>query len=298
MINLPEHGRFSYSALPDRPDYSWPGGKRLALYFGINVEHFAYGRGLVHAVSRTGPAPDSRTSAWLDYGNRVGFWRLLEIFDSLELPACHLVNATIPAYAPRIVEAIKQRGDEVIGHARSNSERQGEMWEEDEARLIAQCRDTLKDSFGVAPRGWMSPWMSQSVITPDLLHEAGFEFLMDWPFDDQPAWMNTRNGRLLSVPYSLEVNDSTQIIARQNTGRDFSESLIDHFEELVESSERYPLVCGIGLHTTMVAQPHRLRSFRKAMEHIVNHPLFDRVWVARPGEIFDHYNSLPQDVTI
>lgn len=295
-MKLPHHGRYSYSPITQRTDYSWPEGKRLALYLGINVEHFAYSRGLTHAISREGPLPDPRTFSWLDYGNRVGFWRLMELLDSLSLPACHLVNTAVFDYAPQIPAAIVSRGDEFIGHGRTNAERQGHMWEEDEARLLATVRDQIHAVAGVAPRGWMGPWMSQSDVTPDLLDEAGFRFLMDWPFDDQPVWLRTRSGRLMSVPYPLEINDSTQIVVRRHTGRDFAESIVDQFEELLQSSTAQPLVCGIALHTTMAGQPHRLRALRRALTHLLEHPDFDKVWVTRPGDIYDHCAALPVDV--
>jgi peptidoglycan/xylan/chitin deacetylase (PgdA/CDA1 family) len=293
-VKLPHHDRYAYSPITERVDYSWPEGKRLALYFGVNVEHFAFARGMHHAISREGPPPDPRTFSWLDYGNRVGFWRLLELLDSFSLPACHLVNTSVFDYAPQIPKAIAARGDEVIGHGRTNAERQGQWWEEDERRVLAGIRDDIARVLGTPPRGWMSPWMSQSDVTPDLLDELGFRFLMDWPFDDQPIWLRTRGGRLMSVPYPLEINDSTQIVVRQQTGRDFADSVIDQFEELLERSTDQPLVCGIALHTTMVGQPHRLRALRRALTQILEHRDFGKVWVTRPGAIYDHCAALPE----
>ncbi|MGD9844295.1 MAG: polysaccharide deacetylase family protein [Variibacter sp.] len=291
-MKLPHHDRYDYSALPRRANYDWPGGKRLAVYLGINIEHFAFGTGLGHAVSTELPQPDPRTFSWRDYGNRVGVWRLFDLLDELQLPACHLVNTTIFDYAPEILEPIKARKDEIIGHGRTNAERQGQMWEEDEARLIAQVRDAIAKHSGRAPRGWMGPWMSQSRVTPDLLKEAGFDFLMDWPCDDQPIWMRTRSGPLMSVPYPLEINDSPMMLVRHHTAVDFEQMIVDQFDEMIEQAERQPLVCGIALHTMIVGQPYRLRALRRALKHIVEHPKRDKVWFTRPGEIFDHCASL------
>ena len=295
-MRLPHHDRYDYVPITERPDYSWPEGKRLALYFGINIEHFSFGPGLRHAISTEQPGPDPRTFSWLDYGNRVGVWRLLELLDAYGLPACHLVNTTVFDYAPQIATAIKARGDEIIGHGRTNAEKLGVMWEEDEARTLGYIRDQVERHGGTAPRGWMAPWMSQSTVTPDLLDEAGFRFVMDWPFDDQPIWMRTRNGRILSLPYPLEINDSPQIVVQRHTGEQFAQSIVDQFDEMVEQSERQPLVCGIALHTMVVGQPFRLRALRRAIDHIVNHPLFNRVWVTRPGAIYDHCVQIPEGV--
>jgi peptidoglycan/xylan/chitin deacetylase (PgdA/CDA1 family) len=239
------------------------------------------------------PPPDPRTFAWRDYGNRIGVWRIFDLLDQLGLPAAHLVNTTIFDYAPEILSSIKARGDEIIGHGRTNAERQGQFWEEDEARLIAYVRDQIERHSGQRARGWMGPWMSQSHVTPDLLKEAGFEFLMDWPADDQPLWMKTRSGPIMSVPYPLEINDSPQLLVRRHTAVQFEEMIIEQFEEMLDQSEQQPLVCGIALHTMVVGQPYRMRSLRRALQHIVNHPNRDKVWFTRPGEIYDHCAALP-----
>lgn len=295
-MQLPHHGRYDYSAIVRRPDYDWPEGKRLAVYVALNIEHFAYGAGVGHALSNELPAPDSRTFAWRDYGNRVGVWRLLELLDELGLPACHLLNTAVLDYCPEVLAPILARGDEIVGHGRTNAERQGQWWEADEARMLAEVRERLTAASGRAPRGWMGPWMSQSRLTPDLLQEAGYAYAMDWPCDDQPLWMRTRGGRLMSVPYSLEINDSPQVLVRHHTGEEFATMIVHQFEEMLRQSARQPLVLGIALHTMIVGQPHRLYALRKALAHIANHPLRDRIWFTRPGDIYDHCAALPAGV--
>ncbi|HVI61962.1 MAG TPA: polysaccharide deacetylase, partial [Bradyrhizobium sp.] len=143
-MHLPYHDRYAYSPIIDRPDYSWPDGKRLAVYLGLNIEHFAFGAGEGHLLTVPGVAPDARTFAWRDYGNRVGVWRCLELFDELNLPAAHLINTTVFDYAPRIVDALKARGDEFIGHGRTNAERHSHMWESDEKRFLQDVRDAIE----------------------------------------------------------------------------------------------------------------------------------------------------------
>jgi hypothetical protein len=293
---LPHHDRYAYSAIPARKDYSWPEGKRLAVYIGLNIEHFAFGTGLTHSLSTPLPAPDQRAFAWCDYGNRVGVWRIFELLDELGLPASHLINTTLFDYAPQILAAINARGDEIIGHGRTNAERHGQMWERDEARFLREVRQEIVERSGQQVRGWMGPWMSNSHLTPDLLQEAGFKFLMDWPADDQPVWMKTRSGRILSVPYPFELNDSPQMLVRHHTPQQFEQMLIDQFEEMLEQSRKQPLVCGIALHAMVVGQPYRLRALRRALQHIANHPERHRVWWTRPGAIHDHIVQLPQGV--
>ena len=172
LTRLPDHGRYGYSPIHKRPDYSWPDGKRLAFHFATNIEIFAFGQGLGHAPAAVTPPPDHRGHAWRDYGLRVGCWNVFDMLDELQLPANHLVNSLMYNYAPDIMDRIRARGDEIIGHGRSNAERQGIMWEEDEAALIREVNDTFRRHEGKAPRAWMSPWMSHSTTTPDLLREA------------------------------------------------------------------------------------------------------------------------------
>jgi allantoinase len=293
-MKLPHHGRYEYSAIVKRPNYDWPEGKRLAIYLALNIEHFSFVGGLGHAVSSELPSPDPRTFAWRDYGNRVGVWRLYDLLDELNVPACHLVNTAVFDYCPEVIEPILARGDEVVGHGRTNAERQGQWWEADEARMIAEVRDRIAQRTGRAPRGWMGPWMSQSKVTPDLLKEAGFNYLMDWPCDDQPIWLGTRSGKLMSVPYSLEINDSPQVLVRKHTAEEFGTMIVHQFEEMLRQAEKQPLVLGIALHTMIVGQPYRLYALREALQHIVNHPQREKVWFTRPGEIYDHCNALPE----
>ena len=295
-MKLPHHGRYDYSAIVKRPNYDWPGGKRLAVYLAINIEHFSFVGGVGHSVSSELPSPDPRTFAWRDYGNRVGVWRLYDLLDELNVPACHLVNTAVFDYCPEVMEPILARGDEVIGHGRTNAERQGQWWEEDEKRFIAEVRDRITQQTGRAPRGWMGPWMSQSNVTPDLLKEAGFTYLMDWPCDDQPVWLRTRSGKLMSVPYSLEINDSPQLLVRMHSPEQFGTMIVHQFEEMLKQSEKQPLALGIALHTMIVGQPYRLHALREALTHIVNHPQRDKVWFTRPGEIYDHCAALPEGI--
>ncbi len=284
-MNLAEHHRYDYSALIERPDFDWPGGKRLAFYLALNVEHFAFGGTLGHTPTSLGPPPDPRNFAWRDYGLRVGIWRIFDLADALGLPLCHLINSSVSERFPQIVARIQARGDEIVGHGRTNSERQADLPEEDERALIHEATDVLARIHGVRPQGWMGPWISESTATPDLLKEEGYSYLLDWPADDQPFWMRTRSGPILGVPYPIEINDSPTMLSRMQSATDFSQMIIDQFETMLEFSAQHPLVCGVSLHTFVVGQPFRYTQLRKALNHIVHHPARDRVWFTRPGEI-------------
>ena len=132
MQPLKTHGRYGYSAIMRRPDFSWPEGRRLAVYIGFNIEHFEFGSGLGAALGPKTPEPDVLNYSWRDYGNRVGVWRCLELFEALKLPVGALINTALYDYCPEVIEAFVKRGDELIGPGHTNSERQGDMKVEDE----------------------------------------------------------------------------------------------------------------------------------------------------------------------
>ena len=156
-MTLPHHVRFDYSAIHDRSDHDWPGGRRLAVYIGVNLEHFAFGEGQGAELAPGGPQPDVLNYAWRDYGNRVGAWRLIDLLDALDLPATVLVNSTVYDHAPGLMAAHRARGDEIAGHVRTNSERQSEMDEPAEAAMIAEATSVLATAESRAPSGWLSP---------------------------------------------------------------------------------------------------------------------------------------------
>ena len=143
------------------------------------------------------------------------------------------------------------------------------------------------------PAGWLGPWIAESSVTLDLLKEAGYRYVLDWPCDDQPIWMETRSGPLLSMPYPLETNDSPAMLTRRHSASEFYEMAMDQFEEMLRLSETQPLVCGISFHTFVVGQPFRLRMLRRLLRNIVEHPQAERIWFTRPTDIADHIEALP-----
>jgi peptidoglycan/xylan/chitin deacetylase (PgdA/CDA1 family) len=291
-MRLRTHDRYDYVPLRGRADYTWPNGRRLAVYFALNLEHFSYGEGLGAELAPGGPQPDVLNFAWRDYGNRVGAWYMLDAFDALELPMAALVNSSLYDYAPSLVEACRARGDEIVGHGRTNAERQGILDEEAERFLIAEATTRLAKEEGRAPAGWLGPWISHSHVTPDLLAEAGYSYLLDWCMDDQPVWFRCRNGkRILSVPYPQEVNDIPQIVGRKIGGDAFADIIVDQFDEMLELSRQRPLVMGVALHAYLVGQPHRLRHLKRALRHIARHR--GEIWLTTPGAVAEHCAALP-----
>jgi peptidoglycan/xylan/chitin deacetylase (PgdA/CDA1 family) len=281
---LRTHGRYDYSPIVARSARAWPNGCGLAVYVALNVEQYAFGEGLVEDLVPGIPAPDVLNNSWREYGNRVGAWRLLELFKSLSMPVTLLVNSELYATCPSLVAAFREAGAEVASHGRTNSENHAGLSEADERALIGEVTRTIAQHEGRAPAGWLSPWIAETDLTPDLLHEAGYRYLLDWCMDDQPVWMKTRRGRLLAVPYPQELNDSAAIIGRQVDAHEFATMIVDQFDEMLEQSQRgTALVMGISLHSMIAGQPFRIRALRRALQHIASHR--ERCWLTTAGAI-------------
>lgn len=288
------HGRFDYSAIGERMRFQWPGGAKLAFYIGCNLEHFAFGEGLGAALvpsSWASEQPDVPNYTWREYGNRVGVWRCLDLFDDLSLPVGALVNTAMYDHCPQVVMAFAERGDELIAHGHTNAERQGGWPPDEERALLAHCRERMRQAHGRAPQGWLSPWISESALTPDLLHETGYRYTLNWSHDDQPVPMRTRGGGTLwSVPYPQELNDIPMIVARQMDGKDFAQMIVDQFDEMLALTQRDDdapsLVMGLALHPYLVGQPYRLRHLRRALQHVASHAGRE-LWITTPGAIVD-----------
>jgi len=291
---LPTHGRYEYSNITTRPSYTWPGGRTLAVYVALNIEAFGFGIGKGIAIAPPDQAQSHSIYSWRDYGNRVGIWRIFDMLDELGMPAEAQMNTAIYDVAPDIPLRLRARGDEILGHGITNSHEQQQLGEDAERDMIAEVTATIARQEGVRPVGWMSPWLSNSAVTLDLLQEAGYRYVMDWTMDDQPVWIRTRKGRVLAMPYPIEVNDTRGIVWYHYTADEFADMIIDQFDEMLAQSARQPLVCPISLHPFVVGRPYRLRRLRRAFEHIIAHR--DRIWLTRPRDICGHVESLPRGI--
>ena len=293
---LKTHGRYPYSSLPTRTKYEWPNGAKLAVYVAMNIEAFSYGEGKGAAIAPPEQATSHSIFSWRDYGNRVGFWRLMDMFDELKIPLEHQINTAIYEECPDIPIRIRNRGDEFLGHGYTNSEEQEGLSEKDERAMIRACTSTIRENEGKSPTGWMSPWLSNNESTMDILQEEGYRYVMDWTMDDQPVWLKTKNGRILSMPYPVEANDNRGIVWYRYTSADFTDMLIDNFDEMLEQTNKdgHPLVCPISLHPFVVGRPYRIRQLRRAFEHILKS--HSKIWLTTPGEICKHVESLPDGV--
>jgi len=296
MTRPPDFKRISFSAIGSRSDFCWPEGKRLACYLALNLEHFIYGEGGVD-LDRTSQPPNLRSYLWREYGNRVGVWRLLDLFDDLGFPLGVIANTAVYDHAPEILAAHRARGDEIIGHGITNSKPLAAMDEAEERQLVQDVTARLTKEEGKPPQGWLSPYLAPSERTPDLLAEYGYDYTLDFGMmDDQPFWCETTPSNkdtpepMLCLPYPIEMNDQPAMVFRRDTPDQFFSAAIDQFDEMRRTSSTYPQVFVLSLHSFIAGQPHRLKHLRRLLEHIQAHE--KDVWITKPGEVAKHYRQL------
>jgi allantoinase len=282
-----DHSFYDYSPITDRPRRELPDGKRLAVWIGLNIEHYAYGQPAISLAQFTAElVPDPLNYGWRDYGPRVGVWRLIELLDRFGVRASAIVNTDVFERYPQIVAAGRERGWAWVGHGQSNSRWHVGMERDDEAAFLRSIVEAFESATGGRPRGWLGPALTSTMNTTELLAELGFDYTLDWANDDQPYAMNVPSGRLLSVPYSSEVNDIPAFVLHHHTGEQFAQAVIDQFDVLYEEGASSLRVMGIGIHPFLVGQPFRAKHFARALEHIAGH---DDVWLATSDEITAWY---------
>ncbi len=281
--------RLAYSAIKDRPRLSLPKGGRLVVWVIINVEEWnprePMPRTVLTPPAGGSPEPDVPNWAWHEYGNRVGFWRMLEIFDRLHLPAALAINGSAIRTYEAISVAARERGWEFMGHGFGQKNMQKVP---DERVDIAKTTDAIRQFIGRPPRGWLGPGLTETWETPDILAEEGYEYVCDWVLDDQPVVLKTRTRPLISVPYTQECNDVAMMLIQHHKASEYRDRAIDQFEQLYADAEQSARVMALVAHPYIMGVPHRLRYFREALEHVQARPavLF---WTGE--QILDWYRS-------
>lgn len=276
MPDLGPFPYFPYSALPDRKPVRWPNGANVALWVVPNIEHF-------HLELGPG-APDVRNFSRRDYGNRVGVWRLMDTLSRHGIRGTVALNGEIAHHYPRIMEGCANLGWELMGHGLTNSSMLSGLPKDEERRVIIETRTAIK-GVGQRMRGWLGPGLTETWATLDLLREAGVEYVADWVNDDLPYRMN--NG-LVSIPYSIELNDMPLFNTPSISIQDFYGRICETFDVLYAEGATHPRVMCIALHPFLIGVPHRIRWLDRALAYIRGH---DRVWLATGGEIIEAWKA-------
>ncbi|YAF95581.1 MAG: polysaccharide deacetylase family protein [Nodularia sp. CChRGM 3473] len=278
----------SYQPIIKRPFLQLPNNARIAVWVVMNVEHFTFGKLGTAIQPHLNSHPEIANYAWRDYGNRVGIWRLLELFAALEIPVTAAVNGEICQFYPEIMAAMQQQNWEIMAHGINNSTGHSGMDRETETAIINQTLDLLKQATGKTPKGWLTPGFSITEHTLELLYTAGITYTADWVNDDQPYWYPLPNGRLLAIPYTIEANDISLCLSNRFSGGEFAQAIIDQFDQLWLDGETQPRFMAIGLHPFIVGQPLRLKYLKQCLLHIKNQP---QTWLTTGENIYQLINQ-------
>lgn len=289
--DLTQTRHYDYVPIIDRAPLKLPDGHRIAVVTYVNVEHFPEaipGTALVPGTAQH--RPDPLNYGWRDYGNRVGLWRMMAIMDALGIRGTVCLNSDAIREYPRIIEEGQRRGWAWIGHGINNAPANflTGIEEAREREIIATVLREMEAALGTRTKGWIGPFLSETMNTPHILADMGVQYLCDFTADDQPFRFNTRTGSLISVPYTLELNDVPAFLNLGQSAQAFGDMIIDQFDVLYEESAANARIMPICLHTFLAGQPFRAKHLRRAYEHIASHP---GVWHATGDEINDWYRA-------
>jgi peptidoglycan/xylan/chitin deacetylase (PgdA/CDA1 family) len=284
-----QHDRFDYSPIIDRPPLRWPNGARVAVWVIPNIEHFLFDRPSTSITAvTTSLVPDVLNYSWRDYGVRVGIWRMMEVMEKNGVKGTVALNSDVCQHYPRIIEEGNKLGWEWMGHGTNNSTLINRQTEDEENQLIKTVVDTIKKSTGKQPRGWLSPALSESHRTLDVLAANGIQYVGNWVNDEQPYPMRVKSGSMLSMPYSIELNDIPVFLDAGQSPETFGRMICDQFDVLYEDGAKSGRVMSICLHPFLIGHPNRSKYFDLALKHITSR---QEVWVTQGGEIADYYNK-------
>jgi peptidoglycan/xylan/chitin deacetylase (PgdA/CDA1 family) len=278
---------FDYSPITERPPLTWPGGRRVAFYVGLNVETFLPDRPST-SIWPLDVVPDPLNHGWRDYGVRVGIWRTIGILDKYGVRASTLLNSMVVDQHPQIIKAGVERDWAWLAHGKTNSILHTGLEPREERQVLTEIVDTIESATGQRPKGWMGPALTETVNTPALLAELGLGYVLDWTNDDQPYQLNVPG--MLSVPYTVELND-LGLFLRGLTGPDFLQMVKDQYDVLRTDAEHSGRVMALALHPFVIGQPFRAKYLDLALEYITSQP---DVWLTTSDEIADYCRSTLQ----
>ncbi|MGV0677578.1 polysaccharide deacetylase family protein [Mycolicibacterium fortuitum] len=271
---------FTYSPITERAPIRWPGGARVAVYTGLNIEHFLADRPSTSIWPGTADLrPDALNYGWRDYGARVGIWRTIEALDRHGIRPSVLLNSAVIEHHPQIVTAGVERNWVWLAHGQTNSILHTGFTVDEERRLLAEITGDIADATGRRPLGWMGPGLTETTHTPELLAELGFRYVLDWTNDDQPYPLTVPG--MLSVPYSVELNDLL-IFGKGYTGGEFVQMVIDQYEQLRADSATSGRVLALALHPFVIGQPFRHKYLEQVLKYLAAQP---DAWLTTTDEI-------------
>jgi peptidoglycan/xylan/chitin deacetylase (PgdA/CDA1 family) len=276
-----------YSPMIDRPIIKWPNNARVAFWVAPNIEHYEYMPpmdGVRNPWPRT-PHPDVQQYSSHEFGNRVGFWRLLDILDHYHIKCSTTLSIGVLEHFPEIAEAMLKRDWTFVNHGFYNTRYVTTYSEAQERDFLYECVETFKRLTGRQIKGHAGPAASNTEHTPDLLAEVGFVYQTDWKIDDQPLPIKVKSGRLVCVPYTSELNDAP--LYRRNHEADYyAEICKAQFDQLYEEGQENGRCMCIAFHPYATGRPHRSKYLDEVLSYIMGH---EGVWQTTTDEIAEYY---------
>ena len=280
-------GLYDFRPYRDRTPIRWPDGKSIAVWVSPNLEYYEIDPPAnPHRKSWTKPHPDVVGYAHRDYANRVGHWRMAEVMSKHGFPGSVSLSVALCQHIPEIVADANARGWEFFSHGIYNTRYSYGMDEAQERAIIEDSIRTVHEATGQMIRGWLAPALTHTPRTLDLIAEYGLTYTCDLYHDDQPGPVHVPSGRLISMPYSLEVNDHYGFFIYNMSPRDYADALIRQYDRLAAEGETSGTVMCIPLHSYLIGQPHRIGPFEEVLRHIAAD---GRAWITRSGDIADHF---------
>ncbi len=291
-----DNSLYDYWPIVDRPTISWPNGAKVAFWLGLNIEHYEVDKPSTSLFPGTAVlAPDPLNFGWRDYGPRVGLWRMTDVMDRHGVRGSVLLNSDVCERYPRVIEAGNERDWAWLAHGRNNSMLQTGMSEDEERSFLTDIVTTLTQGTGRAPQGWLGPALTETFATPRLLAELGLTYVCDWCCDDQPFPLRVPGARMISLPYSIEVNDIPLFVGRNLSGDDFYRLVMDQFEGLYEAGGTTGQVMALAVHPFITGLPFRLKYLDRILAEIAS---ADDVWLATSDEIAQCYLDSHYDAAV
>jgi allantoinase len=265
--------RAPYSAIVDRPPLRLPGGARLVLWTVVNLEVWDISKPMARQVlpAPTGQVllPDVPNWSWHEYGMRVGVWRFFRLFERLGVAPTLSINARVVEDYERVAAQARDAGWEFMGH----SWEQGPIHKEpDQRAMIWRSMDRLERFTGTRPVGWLGPGLTQTFETPELLAEAGVRYIGDWVYDDEPTTIRTERGPLVTLPYTVELNDIPMMIVQHHESDYLLRRARDQFDRLYAEGAERAKIMSLAIHPYISGQPHRIRWLEEFYDHVAGHP--------------------------
>jgi allantoinase len=280
--------RTPYSAIVDRSPLQLPGGARIIVWSIVNLEVWDISRAMARQVipAPTGQVllPDVPNWSWHEYGMRVGVWRFFDLYKKLGVRPTLSVNARVCVDYERVAREARDSGWEPMGHA---YEQMPIHKVEDQKGMIGKAMDTLEGFWGKRPIGWLGPGLTQTFETPELLAEAGVKYIGDWVYDDEPTVIATAKGPLVTLPYSVELNDIPMMLVQHHEAEHWYRRCADAFDRLYAEGAARPKILAIAVHPYISGQPFRINYLERVYEYINRH---SNVLHWNGAEIYDWYN--------